>query len=177
MAFNEIKIYATTVLLQMMLKSITRSLIIFKKQKKITNDFFNHYIFVRRFQWTSSECLTIVTITVKVAMFTYIHCENGYQNVTSEAYLQTCKHLRRSFLWEQFTAEAVNWFHKKLHFRSLSIPSYELAKYLAKLLSPHNTSEYTVKSTSDFITHIKGQNIPNNFKLISFDVAFSQTFH
>ena len=32
-------------------------------------------------------------------------------------------------------------------------------------------SEYTVKSTSDFITHIKGQNIPNSFKLISFDVT------
>ena len=30
-------------------------------------------------------------------------------------------------------------------------------------------SEYTVKS--DFITHIKGQSIPNNFKLISFDVT------
>ena len=94
MAFNKIKIYATTVLLQMMLKSITRSLIIFKKPKKITN----HYIFVRTFQWTLSGCLAIVTITVKVAMFTYIHCENGYQNVTSEAYLETCKHLRRSFL-------------------------------------------------------------------------------
>ena len=58
-------------------KSITRSLIIFKKPRKMTNDFFNHYIFVRTFQWTSSECLTNVTITVKVAMVTYIHCENG----------------------------------------------------------------------------------------------------
>ena len=29
------------------MKSITRSLIIFKKRKKMTNDFFNHYIFVR----------------------------------------------------------------------------------------------------------------------------------
>ena len=38
-------------------------------------------------------------------------------------------------------------------------------------MSPLSTSEYTVKSTSDFITHIKGQNIPNNFKLISFDVT------
>ena len=28
-----------------------------------------------------------------------------------------------------------------------------------------------VKSTSDFIIHIKGQNIPNNYKLISFDVT------
>ena len=34
---------------------------------------------------------------------------------------------------------------------------------------PLSLSEYTVKS--DFITHIKGQNIPNNFKLISFDVT------
>ena len=32
-------------------------------------------------------------------------------------------------------------------------------------------SEYTVKRTSDFITHIKGQNIPNNYKFISFDVT------
>ena len=38
----------------------------------MTNDFFNNYIFVRTFQWTSSECLTNVTITVKVAMVTYI---------------------------------------------------------------------------------------------------------
>ena len=37
-------------------------------------------------------------------------------------------------------------------------------------MSPLSTSEYTVKSTSDFITHIKGH-IPNNFKLISFDVT------
>ena len=36
---------------------------------------------------------------------------------------------------------------------------------------PFSTSEYTVKSTSDFITHIEGQNIPQNFKLISFDVT------
>ena len=31
-------------------------------------------------------------------------------------------------------------------------------------------SEYTVKRTNDFITHIKGH-IPNNFKLICFDVT------
>ena len=43
----------------------------------MTNDFFNHYIFVCTFQWTSSECLTNVTITVKVAMVTYIQGENG----------------------------------------------------------------------------------------------------
>ena len=55
------------------IKSITRSLIIFRKPRKMTNDFFNHYIFARMFQWTSSECLTNVTITVKVAMATCIY--------------------------------------------------------------------------------------------------------
>ena len=54
---------------------------------------------------------------------------------------------------------------------NINTASYQLAKYLANLLSPLSMSEYTVKSTSDFITHIKEQNIPNNFKLISFDVT------
>ena len=54
------------------MKSITRSLIISKKPRKMTNDFFNHYIFVRTFQWTSSECLTNVTITVK-SYYGYIY--------------------------------------------------------------------------------------------------------
>ena len=36
-------------------KSITRSLIIFKKLRKMTSDFFNNYIFVHTVQWTSSE--------------------------------------------------------------------------------------------------------------------------
>ena len=55
--------------------------------------------------------------------------------------------------------------------RNINTASYQLTKYLAQLLSPLSMSEYTVKSTSDFITHIKRQNIPNNFKLISFDVT------
>ena len=59
------------------IRTITRKLIIFEKSRKMTNDFFNHYIFVSTFQWTSSTCLTNGTITVKVAMVTYIHCENG----------------------------------------------------------------------------------------------------
>ena len=54
---------------------------------------------------------------------------------------------------------------------NINTASYQLTKYLAKVLSPLSMSEYTLKSTSDFITHIKGQNIPNSFKLISFDVT------
>ena len=44
-------------------------------------------------------------------------------------------------------------------FSDIHTASYQLAKYWAKLLSPLSTSEYTIKSTSDFITHIKGPNI------------------
>ena len=58
-------------------KSITRSLIIFKKPREMANDFFNNYILVHTFQRTSSERLTNVTITVKVAMVTYKHCKKG----------------------------------------------------------------------------------------------------
>ena len=51
-------------------------------------------MFIRTFQWRSSECLTNVTITVKVAMVAYIQDENGELNLTSEAYLETSKHPR-----------------------------------------------------------------------------------
>ena len=54
---------------------------------------------------------------------------------------------------------------------NINTASYEFTKYLAKLLSLLSTSEYTVKSTNEFITHIRGQNIPNNFKLIFFHVT------
>ena len=57
------------------IKSISRSLIIPKKPRKMTNDFFNSYVFVHTVQWTSSVCLTNGTVTVKVAMVTYIHCK------------------------------------------------------------------------------------------------------
>ena len=53
---------------------------------------------------------------------------------------------------------------------NINTTSYQFAKYLAKLLSPVSTSEYIVKSTTDFVTRIKRQNITNNFKLICFDV-------
>ena len=54
---------------------------------------------------------------------------------------------------------------------SINKASYQLTKYLDKLLWPLNTSECTVESTNEIITHIKEENIPNNFKLWSSDGA------
>ena len=54
---------------------------------------------------------------------------------------------------------------------NINTASYQFAKYLAKLLSLLSTSEYTVKSTSDFITQTKRENTPSYLKLISFDVT------
>ena len=48
--------------------------------------------------------------------------------------------------------------------------SYHLAKYLAKVLSPLSKSEYTVNNTTDFLKSIRNLKIPNNHKVISFDV-------
>ena len=49
--------------------------------------------------------------------------------------------------------------------------SYQLAKYLAKLLSPLNKSSYTVNSTKEFIDMIKKETVPSSYKMISFDVS------
>jgi len=49
--------------------------------------------------------------------------------------------------------------------------SYQLAKYLAKLLSPLNKSEYTVSSTKEFLQQFDTKNAPTHYKLISFDVS------
>ena len=53
---------------------------------------------------------------------------------------------------------------------NIGAPTYQLAKYLAKLLSPLTNSEYTVTSTKDFIEKIKNVKVPNGHQLISFDV-------
>ena len=48
--------------------------------------------------------------------------------------------------------------------------SYKLAKNLPKFLSPLSKRQYTVQSTKEFINHINKQNVPSNYKMISFDV-------
>ena len=43
-------------------------------------------------------------------------------------------------------------------------------KHLAKFLSPLSTSEYTVKSTKDFIEKLKTVKVPKGYQMVSFDV-------
>ena len=53
---------------------------------------------------------------------------------------------------------------------NIGTASYQLAKYLAKLLSPLSTSEYTVANNTEFINHIKRMNLPKNHSFISSNV-------
>ena len=53
---------------------------------------------------------------------------------------------------------------------NIGTATYQLAKYLAKLLSPLSQSQYTVKSTKDLIQKIHNVNVPDGFNMISFDV-------
>ena len=78
------------------IKSITRILIIFKKPRKMTNDFFNRYIFVHTFQWTSSDCLTNVTVTVKVALI-YSNL-NHFLLVDQKSFVHRSQHYHPLFL-------------------------------------------------------------------------------
>lgn len=54
---------------------------------------------------------------------------------------------------------------------NIGTATYQLAKYLAKLLSPLSKSIYTVNSTDDFINLIRNLDIPEDHLMISFDVV------
>ena len=62
-------------------KSITRSLIVFKKPRKMTNDFFNNYIFVHTFQWASSECYNNNTISITITVTSLQHSDDVHWNL------------------------------------------------------------------------------------------------
>ena len=49
--------------------------------------------------------------------------------------------------------------------------TYGIWKYLAKLLYPLSVSDYTINSTQDFLTKIKDEEVPQGYKLVSFDVT------
>ena len=53
---------------------------------------------------------------------------------------------------------------------NIGTATYQLAKFLTKLLSPLSQSQYTFKSTKDFIQKIHNVNVPHGFNMISFDV-------
>ena len=59
---------------------------------------------------------------------------------------------------------------------NIGTASYQLAKYLAKLLSPLSTSKYTVANNAEFINHVKRMNIPKDHSFISFDVKLLFTY-
>ena len=52
----------------------------------------------------------------------------------------------------------------------INTSTYNLAKFLSKLLSPLRQSDHNVRSTKDFIQNIKRENIPTSYKMVSFDV-------
>ena len=53
---------------------------------------------------------------------------------------------------------------------NIGTATYEIAKYLSKLLAPLGKSKYTIMNTKEFINRVKNEKIPNKYKMISFDV-------
>ncbi len=54
---------------------------------------------------------------------------------------------------------------------NIGTATYEISKYLAKLLQPLTKNEYTIDSTKDFVRKIRGERIPMDHELVSFDVV------
>ena len=53
---------------------------------------------------------------------------------------------------------------------NLSTATYQLARYLTKMLSPLSPSQYAVESSNKLVNFIKQQVIPSSCKLVSFNV-------
>ena len=48
--------------------------------------------------------------------------------------------------------------------------TYEIAKFLNSLLAPLGKSDRSLLNTEAFVKQVKGQRIPEDYKMISFDV-------
>ena len=54
---------------------------------------------------------------------------------------------------------------------NIGTATYEISKYLANLLQPLTKNEYTIDSTKHFVEKIRGERIPSDHELVSFDVV------
>ena len=52
----------------------------------------------------------------------------------------------------------------------IGMPTYEVTKYLSKLLTPFNKSNYNILNTADLIRRFIEETIPAVYKMISFNV-------
>ena len=54
---------------------------------------------------------------------------------------------------------------------NIGTANYEAVKYLSSLLAPLSKSEFTISNTKEFVKYIQKQNVPDRYKIVSFDVA------
>ena len=53
---------------------------------------------------------------------------------------------------------------------NIGTATYETAKFLNSLLAPLGKSDRSILNTRAFVNQVKGQRIPDGYKMISFDV-------
>ena len=53
---------------------------------------------------------------------------------------------------------------------NIGTATYEIAKYLNKLLTPLSKSDYNILNTEDLMRRLRVKTIPAGYKMISFDV-------
>ena len=53
---------------------------------------------------------------------------------------------------------------------NIGTATYEIAKYLNKLLTPLSKSDYNILNTEDLVRRLREEAIPAGYKMISFDV-------
>ena len=53
---------------------------------------------------------------------------------------------------------------------NINTSTYNLEKFLSKLLLPLRQPDHNIRSTKDFIQNIKREIIPTDYKMVSFDI-------
>ena len=53
---------------------------------------------------------------------------------------------------------------------NIGTATYETAKFLTSLLAPLGKSDRSILNTETFVNQVKGQRIPEGYKIVSFDV-------
>ena len=66
--------------------------------------------------------------------------------------------------------EGINDLNLRPIISNIGTATYELAKYLSKILEPLGKNNFTIKNSFDLINRLKEETIPEGYVMVSFDV-------
>ena len=106
---------------------------------------------------------------------TLLSMKKSFDQKTYERLYPSASHPGQFFgLGKVHKLEKSNWNVQALPLRpvisNIGTATYEISKYLSKMIAPLAKGNYTIESTKDFINKLKGRSFPVGHSMVSFDV-------